>query len=250
MLTLRLIYDIYKKKKDCNSCCSRSLDRKLAFTSMLGSDWHTRKQNVYNWPSNKSDLRSLHDRLASSRPSQAIRKSIGINSGPRITTMARPPWYTSDWPVILCDRLATWARPPRVTCLTRQKFAWDENFKSDLRPIYDRAEWHTRPPSDLRPTCEDLRPKEDPAASWVTRKWNGQVSRPFLTVKRGRGVCRLQWRVSPSHCEYSGVTYDLLVCSIRGTYDLADQLPSSNEFCHYLVVSQSQVPREFGVNLA
>ena len=75
-----------------------SLDRKLAFTSMLGSDWHMSKQNVYNWPSNKSDLRSHHDRLASSRPSHAIRKSIGINSGPRITTTARPPWYTCDRP--------------------------------------------------------------------------------------------------------------------------------------------------------
>ena len=74
------------------------LDRKLAFTSMLGSDWHTSKQKVYDWPSNKSDLRPHHDRLASSRPSHAIRKSIGKNAGPRTTTMARPPWYTCDWP--------------------------------------------------------------------------------------------------------------------------------------------------------
>ena len=42
-----------------------------------------------NWPSNKSDLRPHHVRLASSRPSHAIRKSIDLNSGPRTTTAAR-----------------------------------------------------------------------------------------------------------------------------------------------------------------
>ena len=43
---------------------------------------------------------------------------------------------------------------------------------------------------------------------------------------------------------------DLLVSNIGGTYDLADQLPSNHEFGHFFVASQSQVPREFGVNLA
>ena len=47
-----------------------------------------------NWPSNKSDLRTHQGRLASSRPSHAIRKSIGVNSGPRTMTTARPSWYT------------------------------------------------------------------------------------------------------------------------------------------------------------
>ena len=92
-----------------------SSDRELAFTSMLGSDWHTRKQKVFNWPSNKSDLRSHHDRLASWWPSHAIRKSIGINSGPRMTTTAQSLWIhlqpSPDWPVMLCDRLATDPRP-------------------------------------------------------------------------------------------------------------------------------------------
>ena len=77
-----------------------------------------------------------------------------------------------------------WNPSSRVTCVTRQKFAWDTNFKIDLRPIYDRAEWYTRPSREWRPTCKDLRPKEDPAASWVTRKWNWQVPRPFLTVMK------------------------------------------------------------------
>ena len=84
-----------------------SLDRKLAFTSISGSDWYTSKQKVYNSPSNKSDLRPHHDRLASSRPSHAIRMSIGIKSGPRTTTAVIHLRPTSDWPVMLCDRLAT-----------------------------------------------------------------------------------------------------------------------------------------------
>ena len=65
-------------------------------------------------------------------------------------------------------------------------------------------------------------------------------------VKSDRGTCRFQWRVG----EYPGVTYDFLVSNIGGTYDLAEQLPSNREFSHFLVVSQSQVPQEFGVNLA
>ena len=75
-----------------------SPNRKLAFTSISGSDWHTDKQKVYNWPSNKSDLRQHHHRLASSRSSHAIRKFIGIISGPRTTTTAQPPWHTCDRP--------------------------------------------------------------------------------------------------------------------------------------------------------
>ena len=106
----------------------------------------------------------------------------------------------------------------------------DRNFKSDLRPIYHRAERHTRQLSELQPTYKDLRPKEDP----TTRKWNWQFPRPYLTVKNGCGPCRFQWRVGPSYCEYPGVTYDLLVSNIGGTYDLTDQLPSNREFGHFL----------------
>ena len=142
-------------------------------------------------------------------------------------------WPISDRPVMLCDRLATDPRPglDRLELpIWLGKLPWDENFKSDLRPIYDRAEWHTMPSSDLWPTWEDLRPKEDSDANWVTCKWNWQVPQPFLAVKSGRGACRFQWRVSPSYCEYSGVTYDLLVSNIGGTCDHADQLPSNQEF--------------------
>ena len=74
-----------------------SLDRKLAFTSMLGSDWHTNKQKVYNWPSNKW-LATASNSLASTRPSNAVHKSISINSGPRTRTTARPPWFICDRP--------------------------------------------------------------------------------------------------------------------------------------------------------
>ena len=119
----------------------------------------------------------------------------------------------------ISDRPTTWARPSQVDCATRQKFAWDKNFKSDLRPTYDCAERHTRQPSESRPTYKDMLSKEDPAASWVTRKWNWQVPRPFLMVKSDRGACWFQWRVGPSYCEYPGVTYDLLVSNIGGTFD-------------------------------
>ena len=43
---------------------------------------------------------------------------------------------------------------------------------------------------------------------------------------------------------------NLLVSNMGGTYDLANQLINNGAFGHILVVSQSQVPREFGVNLA
>ena len=36
---------------------------KLMFISMSRSNWYTSKQKVYNWPSNKSDLRPHYDRL-------------------------------------------------------------------------------------------------------------------------------------------------------------------------------------------
>ena len=88
---------------------------------MSGSDWQTSKQKVYIWQSNKSDLRSHHDRLAGSRPSHSTRKSIGINSGAKIPTTAEPPWYT-------CGRHATdlW------------HFATD--LATDPRPGRDRLE--------------------------------------------------------------------------------------------------------------
>ena len=154
---------------------------------------------------------------------------------------------------MLSDRLATDLRPGR------DRLELPVSLGTSLREIKisrvtcDRlttAERHTRQPSESRPTCKDLRPKEDPAASWVTCKWNWQVPRLFFTVKSYRGACRFHWRVGPSYCENPGVTYDLLVGNIGGTYNLADQLPSNREFGHFSVVSQSQVPREFSVNLA
>ena len=179
---------------------------------MSESDWHTSKQNVYNWPSNKSDLRPHHDRLTSSRRSHAIRKSIGINSpqnhnhGPTAVIHLRP---TSDWPVMFCDRLATDLRPGpdrfELPVWLGKVYMRRKKFKSDLRPIYDRAEWHTRPSSESRPTCDRR---------------------------------RIQVRVGT------------LVNETDKFHDLADQLPINREFGHFLVVSQSQVRREFGVNLA
>ena len=81
-----------------------------------------------------------------------------------------------------------------------------------------------------------------PTWSWVTSKWNWQIPRPLLIVKTVVElvnftcrffVCQFQRKVGPIHCEYSGVTYDLLLSNIGGTYDLADQLPSNHEFGHF-----------------
>ena len=224
---------------------------------MSGSDWHTRKQRVYNWPSNKNDLRPHHDKLARSRPSYAIHKPFDINSnpgnnhGPIAVIHLRP---TSDGLVTPCDRLATNPRPGSdrlglSVWLSMRTFAFEKNFKSDLRMIYDRAEWHTRSWHELRPTCKDLRPKEGPVASLDIWKSHWQVPRPFLMVKSGHGACRFQWRVNPSYCGYSGVPYDHLVINIGGTCHLADQLPSNREYDQCLVISQSQVPPEFDVTL-
>ena len=84
----------------------------------------------------------------------------------------------------------------------------------------------------------------------VTRNQNWQVSWPFLTIKNGHGTCRFQWWVHLSYCEYSGVTYDLLVSDIGRTYDLVNQLQSNCHFGNYVLGSQSQVHQKFGVNLA
>ena len=141
-----------------------SLDHKLAFTSMLGSDWHTSKQKVHNWPSNKSDLRPHHDRLASSRPSHAIRKFIGINSGPRTKTMARPLWYTCDWPPTDLWCFATDWRPTHDLGTTALSFLSDSSkvcmrwkyqewLATDLRSCrmtYEAIEWFTTKTCDQR----------------------------------------------------------------------------------------------------
>ena len=86
---------------------------------MLGSGRYTSKQKVYDWSSNKSDLRSHHDRLASSWPAHAIHQR---NLGPEIhnhsPTAMIHLWPTSDWPVMLYDELTT-----------------------DPRPGHDRLEW-------------------------------------------------------------------------------------------------------------
>ena len=167
---------------------------------MLGSNWHMRKQKVYNWPSNKSDV--IAPRQTCELPTLARHSLVYLyklgpqnrNHGLIAMIHLRP---TSDWPVMLCDRLATYPTHDLGTTAS----SYQKHFQSDLRWIYKCAEWYTRPLSDLQPTCEDLRPKEDPAASWVTRKWNWLVLRPFLTVKSDHGACRFQWRVSLSYCE-------------------------------------------------
>ena len=220
---------------------------------MSGSDWHTNKQKVYNWPGKKSELRPHHDRLAISRPLQAIRKSVGINSGPKTTATAN----RHDTPATdlrlncnalrpISNRPTTWALPPRVTCVTRQKFEGDTKIQEWFATNLRQCEWHARPLSELRPICKDFRPQEYPATNLVTHHWNRHVPWPFLRVKSGRGTWRFQWSIEPSYCKYSGVTYDLLVSNIRGTYGLADQLPSNREFGHFWPLVR---PKSLGISV-
>ena len=168
---------------------------------------------------------------------------------------------TSDWPVILRDLLATdpqlgrdrlelpiWLgkslyeiKISRVTC---DRFTIVPNDIRGHRVIYDQpAKIYDQRRIQLR--VGSLASAID---RFHDRFWRLKACRSCGAFEGG--ACRSQWRVSPSHCECSGVTCDLLVSNIGGTYDLADQLPSKQEFGHFLVVSQSQVPREFGVNLA
>ena len=136
----------------------------------------------------------------------------------------------------ISDRPTTWARPPRVTCLARQKFAWDKHFKSDLRSIYDRVEWHTRPPSDLRPTCDQRRIqlRVGSLASEID-KFHDR----FWRLKAI--VCSLSISVAskPQLLRVFRSNLWPSADNIGGTYDLADQLPSNHEFGHFLVISQS-----------
>ena len=220
---------------------------------------------------------------------------------------------------MLCDRLAT---NPRTGPDRLQLPVWLGKSLHEIKISRVSCDRFTIVPHDIRGhrVIYDLRrpaTKEDPAASWVTRKWNRQGPRPFFDgqpieaetngrhyaddificiflneniwipikislkfvpkgpinnipalvqikawrrpgdkplsepmmvslpthicvarpqwVKSDQGACRFQWRVTPSYCEYSGVTYDLLVSNIGGTYDLADQLPSNHEFVHFLL---------------
>ena len=137
---------------------------------------------------------------------------------------------------MLCDRLAINPRPGRdrlelpvwigkslheikISRVTCDRFTIVPNDIRGHRVIYDRP----------AKTCDQRRTqlRVGSLASEIY-KFHDR----FLTVKSDRGACRFQ----SSYCEYSGVTYDLLVSNIGGTYDLADQLPSNHEFGHFLVV--------------
>ena len=134
----------------------------------------------------------------------------------------------------ISDRPTAWARPPRVTCVTRQNLL---EIKKNSRVTCDRF---TTVPKDIRGHQMDY---DQPAKTCDQRRIQLRIGSlaietyklhdRFLTVKSGRRACRFQWRVGPSYCEYSRVTYDLLVSNIGGTYDIADQLPSNREFGHF-----------------
>ena len=105
-----------------------------------------------------------------------------------------------------------------------------------MRLIYNCAEWHTRPLSELWPTCKNLRPKED---QLQVGSLASEISTTiFLWLKWSRSL-PTSMASRPAYCKYSGVTYDFMVSNTGGTYDLADQIPSNHEICHFLVVSKS-----------
>ena len=86
---------------------------------------------------------------------------------------------------MLCDRLATDPRPGRDRLelpVWLGKSLNEKKIKSDLRPIYHRAEWHT---TDLRRPATTGGSSCDLGHSQA----NWQVPRPFLTVKSDRGAC-------------------------------------------------------------
>ena len=70
---------------------------KLMFISMSRSNWYTSKKKCIIG----QVIRVTCDRTMTGLwPSHTILMSIGINSGLRTTTTARPPWYT-------CDQIST-----------------------------------------------------------------------------------------------------------------------------------------------
>ena len=72
-------WDLFGHKHHSYAPCSYDID----WSAIEENQTYISKKKKRKWR-----CRSIH----------AIRKSIGINSGPRATTTARPPWYTWDWP--------------------------------------------------------------------------------------------------------------------------------------------------------
>ena len=143
---------------------------------------------------------------------------------------------TSDWPVMLCDRLVTDPRPGRDLLKlpvwlgkSLHEIKIQEWLATDLRSCrmtYEAIEWFT---TELRRFAT----KGGSSCELGHSQLKLTSSTTVFDFKSGRGAGRFQWRVSPSYCEYSGVTYNFLVSNIGGTYDLVDQLPSNHEFGHF-----------------
>ena len=134
---------------------------------------------------------------------------------------------------MLCDRLATDLRPGR------DRLELPVSLGTSLHEIkfqvtYDRL---TTMPNDIRGSRVN---HDQPAKTCDQRRiqlWVGSLASEI--DKFHDRFWRLKAIMKPVDCKYQGVTYDF-----------ADQLPSNIEFGLFLVVSQSQVPQEFGVNLA
>ena len=119
---------------------------------------------------------------------------------------ARGPRTTFDWALMFCNRLAINLPPVRdrleLPVWLGKSLHGRKKIKSDLRPIYDRAErhtWITTNPQRL-------------VNKGVSRRCHRVGSLPSEIDKfhdrfwllNGRGACRCQWRVGLRYCEYSG----------------------------------------------
>ena len=115
---------------------------------------------------------------------------------------------TWEWVIrkLLCPSNVIW-----------KMFPHEKTIKSGLWLIDDHGESHTRPLNELRPACKELTTKRGFSCELITRARNWQVPRPFLKVTYSHGTCVFQWWVPLSYCEYSGVTYDLLMSNIGRT---------------------------------
>ena len=165
-------------------------------TSMSVSDWHMSKQKVYNWPSNKSEFRPHHDRIASSPPSHAIRYKLGPqnnNHGPTAVIHLRP---TSDWPVMLCDQLATNLPHGRDRLELPVSLGKSLHELKMSRVTYDRF---TTVPNEIRGhrvncdqsamTCDQRRIQLRVES---LEKWYWHIPRPFVTAESDRRACPFQ----------------------------------------------------------
>ena len=123
---------------------------------MLESDWHTSKKCITGQVIRLTCDRTTTDLRARDPRTQFVSlsaKTQAPESQPRPDrrdTLATDLRLTWDALRPISDRPTTWARPPRVTCLTRQKVClrykfqeWLATYLRSCRMTYEAIEWFT-----------------------------------------------------------------------------------------------------------